>query len=317
MVELAVIIVTWNSQSEIGDALESLLNDLEASFDEYRVLVVDGASTDQTVPVVKTRFPAVEVIQLGENIGFGQANNAGLEHFGFSADPDDIHELPQAVYLLNPDTITKPGATRALYDALMAPPDVGLVGANLTYGDGSFQHGAFRFPGLRQIWAEFFPTPGRFIEGRFNGRYPREFYAVDKPPFDVDFVLGAAMMLKRDVLLQVGGFDPIFFIYAEEVDLAWRIHRAGWRVQSVPSAQVVHLSGQSTSQVSARSIMNLWDSRVKLFKRIMPSWKYALARWLIIQGVQRKLAQLPPVPDEDAAVLRNAYRTVIHRVQHS
>lgn len=317
MVELAVVIVTWNSQAEIGDALESLLNDLEASFDTYRVLVVDGASTDRTVSVVETRFPTVDVIQLGENIGFGQANNAGLAHLGFSAAPDEVNTLPQAVYLLNPDTVTKSGATRALYDALMAQPDVGLVGANLRYGDDSFQHGAFKFPGLRQIWAEFFPTPGRFIEGRFNGRYPRANYAAGKPPFNVDFVLGAAMMLKRDVLLQVGGFDPIFFMYAEEVDLAWRIHGAGWAVQSVPSAHVVHLSGQSTSQVSARSVIHLWESRLKLFKRIMPSWKYAVARWLIIQGMQRKLTQLPPVPDEDAAAIRNAYQKVIHLARYS
>ena len=79
---------------------------------------------------------------------------------------------------------------------------------------GSFQHGAFIFPGLRQIYTEFFWTPGRFIEGQFNGRYPRSYYAGSEP-FEVDFTLGATMMLRREVILQTGGFDEDFFMYCE------------------------------------------------------------------------------------------------------
>ncbi|MBL8157791.1 MAG: glycosyltransferase family 2 protein, partial [Anaerolineae bacterium] len=165
--------------------------------------------------------------------------------------------LPKAVYLLNPDTITQPGATRQLYDALMNAPDVGLVGAQLAYEDGSFQHSAFGFPGLRQLWTEFFPTPGRLIEGRFNGRYPRALYERGQA-FDADCVLGATMMLRREVVEQTGGFDETFFMYCEEIDWAWRIHKAGWRVQCVPAARVVHLAGKSTSQVRPQSVINLW-----------------------------------------------------------
>src|SRR5690606_9838359 len=138
-----------------------------------------------------------------------------------------------AVYLLNPDTITHPRATRTLYDTLMRQDDTGVVGARLTYGDGSFQHSAFMFPGLAQIWAELFPTPGRFIEGTFNGRYHKEQYQ-SAEPFPVDFTLGATMMLKRDVLLQTGLFDEDFLIYCEEVDWAWRIKKAGWQIWCVP-----------------------------------------------------------------------------------
>ena len=111
----------------------------------------------------------------------------------------------------------------------MARADVGLVGARLTYGDGAFQHSAFRFPDLRQIWTEFFPTPGRFVDGPFNGRYSRAQYDAAHP-FDVDFTLGATMMLKREVIQQTRGFNPDYFLYCEEIDWAWRIKRAGWRI---------------------------------------------------------------------------------------
>ncbi|MEO0564455.1 MAG: glycosyltransferase family 2 protein, partial [Chloroflexota bacterium] len=219
----------------------------------------------------------------------------------------ELSDLPRAVYLLNPDTITKPGATRALYDALMADSSVGFVGANLTYGDGSFQHGAFAFPGLRQLYAEFFPLPGRLIEGRFNGRYPRALYQGDVP-FPVDFTLGATMMLRREVIQQTGMFDEDFFMYCEEIDWAWRIQKAGWRALSVPNANVVHLSGQSTAQASARSLENLWESRLRLYEKHYPRWKLTLARALVRWGSRRKLANLDAHAYPETA---DAYRNVI------
>ena len=200
-------------------------------------------------------------------------------------------ELPQAVYLLNPDTITHRGASRRQYDTLMSVADIGLVGARLTYGDGSFQHSAFRFPDLRQIWTEFFPTPGRLIDGPFNGRYARRQYAAGEP-FEVDFTLGATMMLKRDVILQTGGFDEDFFIYCEEIDWAWRIKQRGWRILCVPEAHVTHLGGSSTSQARPRSLINLWKSRLLLYDKYYPRWKRQTARQLLIRGMQRRMRSL-------------------------
>lgn len=282
MLDLAVIIVTWNVRDLAVQALTSLYNDLATSGLTYRVVIVDSASSDDTVAVIQAQFPQVELLASQDNLGFGRANNAGMRHVGSS---------PRAVYLLNPDTITQPGATRKLFDALFAAPDIGLTGAQLAYEDGSFQHGAFAFPGLRQLWVEFFPAPGRFIEGQFNGRYPRALYAAEKP-FEVDFTLGATMMLRQEAILQVGMFDEDFFMYAEEVDLAWRIKKAGWRVLCVPQARVTHLAGKSTSQVRARSVLNLWESRLRLFRKHYPAWKLALARRMIAIGMQRKMRQL-------------------------
>ena len=173
---------------------------------------------------------------------------------------------------------------------------VGVVGARLTYADGSFQHSAFKFPDLGQIWTEFFPTPGRFIEGGFNGRYEKDSYAGDKA-FPVDFTLGATMMLRRDVLLETGLFDEDFFMYCEEVDWAWRIRNAGWEILCVPQAHVTHLGGQSTSQVRPRSLVNLWTSRLHLYEKHYPKWKLWLAKRLVMLGMRRKMAHLDKQAD--------------------
>ncbi len=319
MLDLAIIIVTWNVRDLAVQALQSLYADLATSGLTFRVIVVDSASSDDTVAAIQAQFPQVEMIASQDNLGFGKANNTGMRHLGL----DDlaftpIHDLtpqpplhvwregvtpppfvrggageglPRAIYLLNPDTITQPGATRQLFDELFSAPDIGLTGAQLAYEDGSFQHGAFAFPGLRQLWVEFFPTPGRLIEGRFNGRYPQALYTAGQP-FDVDFTLGATMMIRREALLQAGMFDENFFMYAEEVDLAWRIKKAGWRIVCVPTAHVTHLAGKSTSQVRARSLIYLWESRLKLFRKHYPAWKLALARRMVVMGMRRKMQQL-------------------------
>jgi GT2 family glycosyltransferase len=146
------------------------------------------------------------------------------------------------------------------------------------------------FPGLSQLWVEFFPTPGRFYEHHFNGRYPRELYQGDKP-FEVDFMLGATMMLRREVIQETNMFDLQFFMYAEEVDWQWRIRNAGWRILCVPQAHVVHLGGQSTGQVKPRSITDLWQSRLRLYEKHYTSWKLAIAKRMVALGMSRKIRQ--------------------------
>lgn len=301
--DLVVIVVSWNTRDLTLQTLRSLYADLENSGLTYVVHVVDNASADGSPEAIAEEFPQVKLTLSPENLGFGRANNLGLREAGFRDKGKNVELLPRAVYLLNSDTITQPGATHALFDALMAEPKVGLVGARLTYGDGSFQHSAFAFPGLRQLWVELFPTPGRLIEGRFNGRYPRELYE-SMQPFKVDFTLGATMMLKREVVIQTHGFDEQFFMYCEEIDWAWRIQRAGWEARCVPAAHVVHLAGQSTRLVRPQSVINLWTSRLMLFSRYYPAWKNVMARRMVALGLARRAAK-----EADSAV-REAYELV-------
>jgi hypothetical protein len=305
VIDIAVIIVSWNVCDLLLDALQTLDEDLVQSNLKARVIVVDNASSDHSVEAVREHFPQIELIVGEENHGFAGGNNLGIQHLGFGEKASD--ELPRAVYLLNSDTLTQKGATQTLFDTLMSDERYGLVGAHLTYGDGRFQHSSFHFPGLKQLWIEFFPTPGRLIESHFNGRYARDLYHGEKP-FEVDFMLGATMMIRREVILETDIFDPQFFMYCEEIDWQWRMRKAGWQILCVPQAHVVHLAGQSTGQVKARSIINLWDSRLRLFKKHYPVWKLALAKKMIIAGMNRKIqaAQAENMTED----LIEAYQTV-------
>jgi GT2 family glycosyltransferase len=145
-------------------------------------------------------------------------------------------------------------------------PMAGAAGARLVHGDGSFQHSAFGFPGLSQIALDFFPIHHRLLDSRLNGRYPRRLYEAGQA-FPVDHPLGAALMVRAEVLAQVGGFDERYFMYCEEIDLCRRIRAAGWEIYCLPQAEIVHLVGQSTGQFRDRMYVALWRSRFLMFDK--------------------------------------------------
>ncbi len=313
---LAVVIVNWNTCALTVEALRTLFDDVaEYGPDHVQVWVVDNASRDDSVATIRAHFPQVRLIESDENLGFGAGNNLALHQIGFG-DMVSTGDLPKAVYLLNSDTLTHPGATNILYQTLLSLPDAGVVGARLTYADGKLQDSAFAFPGLMQLWIDLLPAPVRLYETRLNGRYPRRRYWGVKP-FPVGHTLGATMMIRREVIQQVGGFDERFFMYAEEVDWSWRIQKAGWKIYCVPAAHVTHLEGQSTGQVKPISVVNLWRSRVQLFQKHYSPFRLWLARCIIRLGMRRKIQQTETAfvrneitADERAALLQ-AYQQVM------
>lgn len=313
MADLAVVIVTWNVRDLVLDAIKTLIDDLAQTDITYSIYLVDSASADGTSEAVQAQFPQVNVTASEQNLGFAGGNNVALRQIGFGNPDVSEDALPHAVYLLNPDTITQAGATQELYNRLMTTTDeLGVVGARLSYEDGSFQDSAFQFPGLKQLWVEFFPTPGRFIVGEFNGRYPQSL-ATGSTPYQVDFMLGATMMLKREVIVQTGMFDEAFFMYCEETDWQWRIRKAGWDIECVPSAHVVHLAGKSTTQIRAQSQINLWTSRLILFRKHYPKWKLAVARLMIVFGMwlkERAVRQDASLAQDQKAELITAFKQI-------
>ncbi|HDQ72587.1 MAG TPA: glycosyltransferase family 2 protein [Chloroflexi bacterium] len=282
MADLAVVIVSWNVRDLLRTCLHSLLVDLEQSGLAADVWVVDNASADGSPDMVAGTFPDVHLIASRENVGFAAGNNLALRRIRALDAPPDY------VWLLNPDTEVQPGATTALLAALEANPRAGMVGARLLYPDGALQQSAFRFPGLAQLAFELFPLPARLYETPLNGRYPRKLYD-GETPFPVDHPLGATMMVRRDVLTQVGLMDETYRMYCEEIDWCWRIKRAGWRILCAPAARVVHHAGRSTGQVPVRSFVNLWTSRARLYARYHGPFTRRLARALVRIGMRHKM----------------------------
>ncbi|MFC1976175.1 glycosyltransferase family 2 protein [Chloroflexota bacterium] len=297
MIELAIIIVNWNVKDLLKNCLASTLADIATGNLSAEIWVVDNASTDGSVEMLRRDFPQVHLIAGQKNLGFAGGNNAALKAIGF-ADPPQFNssslqnktDLPEAALLLNPDTEIHPGALQILLDFFKHTPKAGLAGARLVYGDGAFQHSAFAFPGLWQLAIELLPLPGRLVESRLNGRYPRSLYEGERP-FHIGHPLGAALCVRREAIRQVGLLDERFHMYVEEVDWSKRIVSAGWEAYCVPRATVTHFGGQSTGQIKTRMFVNLWTSRYQFYSRHYRPLKIWLAAQIVRAGMHRKAAQ--------------------------
>jgi N-acetylglucosaminyl-diphospho-decaprenol L-rhamnosyltransferase len=261
---LAVVVVSYNVRDLLRACLAGTYACLARSPRlDATVWVVDNASADGSAELVASEFPQARLIASPENLGFAGGNNLALRLLGFGTGD----ARPDLVLLLNPDAEPLDDAIGQMASFLREHPRVGGAGAQLLYPDGSFQHGAFRFPGLWQLWFDLFPPrPRRLLDSRFNGRYPRSLYDAGRP-FPIDFALGAVLMVRREAMEAAGLLDEGYFMYAEEVDWCWRMQRAGWPFCCVPAARVVHHSGGSTRQFRARSFLNLWRSRHRLYAR--------------------------------------------------
>lgn len=284
---LAVVIVSFNVRSLLAACLTSLFESLKRSGVEARVIVVDNASHDGSPEMVREFFPAVELIETGENLGFARANNVALRALGFGKVGEGhtpAEGLPEAVWLLNPDTEVVGQAPAILLDRLREAPEVGAVGPQLRYGDGRFQHAGFAFPGLAQVFLDLFPLHPRLLESRLNGRYPRAWYERGRP-FQVDMLLGAALMVRREAIQQVGLLDERYFMYVEELDWCRRMKQAGWAVEVVPAATVIHHGGQSTGQFREEMARALWQSRLRYYEKFYPRPYVALVRLLVRLGL--------------------------------
>lgn len=303
MLDVATIIVSWNVRDYLVGCLRSVYAELDRSRLRGDLWVVDNASTDGTVELIVDLFPRVRLIANDSNPGFGAANNQGMR----AAAACD----PRYYFLLNPDTKLLPGALSHLVACLDERPNAGMAGARLIYGDGRFQHSAFSFPGLTQLFFDLFPMPARLYESRWNGRYPRSRYQEDQEPFAIDHPLGATMLVRANVAEATHGFDESFHMYCEEIDWCWRIYQAGWEIYTVPAAQIIHYGGQSTRQVSAHSVINLWRSRAKLYRQHHGRFKMALATWMVKVGMAKKAARTSD------AELKRAYKEVVAIWQRS
>ena len=240
------MVVSYNVRDLLAACLESVFR--QQLSHTYDVWVVDNASSDGSAEMVRERFPQVRLIANAENTGFAAANNQAIQA-----------SRGHYVLVLNPDTEILSGSLDEMIDYLDGHGDVGILGVRLVYADGSFQHSCFRFPGLAQTFLDLWPVP-RLLEGPINGRYPRSTYEHE---MDVDFCLGACFMLRRATGLQ---FDDAYFMYVEEMDLAWRLKQAGWKVRYIPELKVLHHAAASTRQRSSAMKEELFRSR-RLFNR--------------------------------------------------
>lgn len=242
--KVSVIVVSFNTAAMTLDCLRSV----EAGLAELpaEILVVDNASTDGSPEAIRAAFPALRLMANQDNIGFGGANNQAMRE-----------ARGEFLLLLNSDAFPKPGAIAALVAFLAANPQVGAVGARLLNRDGSLQRSCWRFPTPARAWLENVGITSVARNHPVLGDYHGWDHASDRR---VDFVIGACLLVRKEVYTQVGGFDERFFMYAEESDWQRRMWDAGWQVAFTPSAEATHLGGASGANEPARVNRYFFDS---------------------------------------------------------
>ncbi len=274
--KVLVVIVNYRTADLTIACLRSLVDEIRAIFG-VQVVVIDNASGDDSVARLGTAIKQngwgewVSLMPLQSNGGFAAGNNAAIEPALKSGN------APEYVYLLNPDTIMKPGGIRALVDFLDVNPQVGIAGGSSVNGDGIPLSSGFRFHtvlgelegGLR-LGAVSRVLKNYVVAGGVHERAQQ-----------VDWVVGASMMVRRAVFDVIGVFDSKYFMYFEEVDFCMRAKQAGWPTWIVPESQIVHLVGASSGVTSAkrsekRRPRYWFDSRHRFFLR-----HYGLAKTLL------------------------------------
>jgi N-acetylglucosaminyl-diphospho-decaprenol L-rhamnosyltransferase len=255
MVDLTVIVVSWNVRDLLRGCLRSLTPALASLEGGSEIVVVDNASGDGSAEMVAAEFPAVLLSRNAQNRGFTAANNQGL-----------TLSRGRILLLLNPDTEVVGDALATMAEYMAAHPRVGALGPQLRYPDGSLQSSRRRFPTLATALVESTVLQEWWGDNRILRRY----YMADTPDDavqPVDWVVGACLMVRREAFEQVGGLDEGFFMYSEDMDWCHRIKVAGWEVIYLPTATVVHYEGKSSEQMVPARHIYFQSSKVRYFRK--------------------------------------------------
>jgi N-acetylglucosaminyl-diphospho-decaprenol L-rhamnosyltransferase len=250
MPDLSIVIVSWNVRDLLRRSLLSLAVGQEEPLSE--VIVVDGASADGSAEMVEAEFPWVRVIRRSENVGFSRGSNLGL-----------AEASGRYLLLLNPDAEVVDDALTRMTRYLEAHPKVGALGPKLVYPDGRIQSSRRRFPTLATAFFE-----STWLQPIAPQSLLRHYYVLDRPDdatLEVDWVMGACLMVRREAYEAAGPLDEGYFMYSEEMEWQRRIKAAGWQVVYYPEAQVIHHEGKSSEQVAARRHIHFQCSKLRYF----------------------------------------------------
>lgn len=232
--DLSIIIVNWNSGEFTKDCIKSIQDTLRSL--KYEIIVVDNASQDDSCEIISQAYPSIDLIRSELNIGFARANNLGAER-----------SRGGKLLFLNPDTLVLENAIRIMTMRLDLFSGIAAIGCRILNPDLSLQDCVQYFPTLtNQLFANLALKRWLPMLQVWNTHAPAS--RDSDHTYEVEVIPGACLMVDREVFKQVGCFSTGYFMYAEEVDLCYKISHAGWRLCCTDDAQIIHYGGQSTKQ---------------------------------------------------------------------
>lgn len=256
--DLSVIIVSFNTKNLLQDCLKSIFSQTKGI--NYEVIVVDNGSRDGSVEMVKKLIKKNELIKLIENkknLGFAKANNQALRQ-----------AQGEYILLLNSDTVLKDNPLSKLIRFAKKHPQAGVIGCKLLNKDGSDQ------PSV----APFFTLPWVFLWLLTGDRF---LYSSPPKTRQVDWVMGAALLAKKEAIDEVGLLDEKFFMYMEEVEWCYRIKKAGWEVWFYPEAEIFHLVRGSSPEGEQKAIWGIYKGLIYFYQKHFAPWQLSVLKFLL------------------------------------
>jgi hypothetical protein len=304
MVDVSICIPTLNASGYLRDCLRSIgeqpqltwvadasgiessqgNGSVQTSSLTIEVIIVDNASSDDTLEMLTSEFPTARLVKNSTNLGYTRPINQALQ-------------LSQGRYmlLLNPDTVVLPGAINELVGYLEAHPEVGICGPKVLNRDGTLQKACKR--GVSRPWAAFSYFSGLsalFPHSKFFGGYLLNYLAEDEI-HEVDGISGSCMLIRRAVIDQIGFLDERFFAYQEDADYCFQAKKAGWKVVYLPSAQIMHYGGQGGSRAQPyRSIYEWHRSYYLYYRKNLAGDYFVLFNWFyyLLMGLKLVISLL-------------------------
>jgi N-acetylglucosaminyl-diphospho-decaprenol L-rhamnosyltransferase len=244
MIDLTISIVNASNRDLVLGCLDSLHKSIDGDI-AVEIVVLDNASNDGSVDAVRQRFPEVSVIDQKFRAGFGANHNRVIRSTS-----------GRYILLVNPDTFSEDWGFARLVREMDRRPRVAALGPRLVYGNGRPQASAWRFP-----------TPARCVLGLLTLGRAGITQSAGENPHRVDWLMGSALLLRRQALDEIGLFDEDFFLYFEEVDLCLRLHQAGWEMRYFPQVTVIHYKGDLSGHLPQRRIDEWWRGQHRYWRK--------------------------------------------------
>lgn len=271
MLDLSIVIVNWNTKDLLRGCLRSIYE--ETGNIQFKVFVVDNASRDGSCKMVKEEFPQIRLIENPENVGFARASNQAIEQ-----------AKGKYILLLNPDTIVLENALEKMVRFMKRYPKIGAIGCKILDQNKNIEFSCRSFPTLSTIFFQSTLLSRILPRNKIIGKYLLSYWGHNDIR-DVDWVTGACLMFRKEVIKKVGLFDENMFMYGEDVDWCYRIKKAGYRVCYFPQSQIIHYKGGSSRGWSKKAFVETHRSLYKFFLKHYGRHKLIVLQFIIILGL--------------------------------